>query len=124
MGSEELLRVYRTELSAKVRDYVTVMGRLPTKEDFNGIDLPSYYKVRQYYGGIKNMFLEMGLVDPDSKFKKKRLLEGLIKFYNERGRWPVSRDAISPSVSVYIDYFGSWGAAINEAKEWKEKNYL
>ena len=99
----------------KIKEFYQRTGRVPTVRDCDGNELPKYYTIRRQ-GGLRRLLYDLGIFEN----KKPLLIESLVRYYDEHGRWPKARDCQDceylKSHGTYVEEFGTWNKGIENAK--------
>ena len=102
-------------ISSRIKEFYDATGEIPTVKDCDGEILPYYYKVKAA-GGLRHILASLGIFEN----KKGKLISSLIRYRDEYGVWPKSRDCQEceylMSHNRFVETFGSWNESINIAK--------
>lgn len=111
----------KREILEKLKEFYEYTGEIPSVKDCDGTMLPKYYLIRRV-GGLRLLLSELQIQKPEIR---ESLLCTIRMYYNMNGVWPKTRDCQTVdymrSHTTYVEEFGSWREALNEARITKIK---
>jgi hypothetical protein len=107
------------QLLGHIVRFFNTNGRIPELRDFNkNPDYPSFGTYIERFGSWNDALVLSG-VGIRKKYTREELLKHIVRFYNEKGRIPQTRDFNKnpnyPSFNPYQREFGSWNDALRAA---------
>lgn len=109
MSDEVLLKAVKDEL---IRLNTKSSNVYQKKRDRS---LPSHTYLMQRFGSWNTMLEKAGLQIGKKRYTDEELLGFLKKYADEHGHPPRAHEPSLPSISVYVNHFGSWEQALKKA---------